>query len=370
MPTEELRGKTPVVQDVSADEVAQPDESWLDEYRIGPGDLLGFRSFDEPALSQELLVRYDGRVSLPLIPDVLVGGLTRDEAIEVIQGAYAEVFRDPQLSLTVQNSQSKMFYVMGDVTRPSQYPYERRTTVLQAINVAGGLRFASSAQQDFVSQQGTLAKAFVIRGHDETRQVIECDLRKLTYPGAHASDTQVYPEDFVYVPQGVNLVYVLGAVGRPTVFQLAEGQTLVQLLARAGSTVDSTARMRHIILLREVNDEETEVMSVNLRKIYRTGRDIQLRPGDVIYVPRRPLVRVEEFVSRVTGTISQVLNLYNLAWETTYTKTRVERLFDEADAADNPDTLSTLLSNTGDLGSIVQGYTTSTPQPPPIPELP
>lgn len=343
---------------------------WLDTmYRLGPGDVLLFRSFDNTELNQEAVIRYDGRVSLPLVPDIEVAGLTREQAVGRIKEAYLDVFKDPQVSLAVKETKSKGFFVMGDVARPNEYPYDRPVTVLEAINRAGGLRFTSQSQDDFVPQQGTLTKAFIFRGWGEGREVIECDLRKLTYPGAHSSDTLVMPGDFIFVPEGANLVYVLGDVQRPSVFQLAEGQTLMQLLARAGSPVESTAWMRHVVLLREVDSGNMDVMKVNLRKIVRSGKnDIELRPGDIVYVPRRPLVRIEEFVNRFTGTISPLLSLYTQAWEAAYTKKRLEILYDESGTDEGE--WATLLRNLQTYSSTVSSYQQSVSQPPAIPTLP
>lgn len=84
------------------------------EYRIGPGDLLQFQSFDDPAISREqVIVLYDGTVSLPLIPDLDLGGATRREAEEAVRLAYTTVFRDPQLSLNVRTAGSKSYYEIG-----------------------------------------------------------------------------------------------------------------------------------------------------------------------------------------------------------------------------------------------------------------
>ena len=338
-------------------------------YRIGSGDILRFRCFDDPSLDQgELIVRYDGSVSLPQVADVEVAGLTREEAEDRVSDAFLAVFKEPAISLTVISAESKSFFVLGDVMEPSEYPYRRGVSVLEAINLAGGQRYSSGAADDYVSQQGSLIKAFILRHQDGQREVIECDLRQLTFPGAHPADTPVVPGDIVFVPAGVNLVYVLGEVGEPSVFQLAEGQTLTQLLARAGSTRASTARMRHVVLMREIDEQHTDVMTVNLRRILRTGQDIPLEAGDVIFVPRRPLVRIEEFVARFTGSISPLLSLYTQAWETGYTKKRLEYLYDNP--TDEDGTLTELLREASTYSSILQGYQTSVPTPPAIPELP
>lgn len=364
----ETAGETEPAAAAAAGEPATPPPAR--EYRIGAGDILEFRSFDDPNLSQDIVVRYDGHISLPLVHDVMVAGDTREEALTKVEQAYLEVFKDPQVSLAVRSAASKGYYVMGDVMQPNRYPYEQAITVVEAINRAGGTRVTGRGTDDYAPQQGTLTKAFIIRGHGKDRDIIECDLRQLTYPGAHPADTAVYPGDFVYVPEGVNLVYVLGEVQRPTVFQLAEGQTLVQLLARAGGPVQTTARLRNVVLIREMDEEHSEVMSINVARIFRTGRDMPLKPGDVIYVPRKPLVNLQEFVNRFTGSITPLLNLYNLAWDTKYTEKRLRVLFDQnLDTGTDADFVN-LLQNARSFGSLIENYISSVPQPPAIPETP
>jgi len=89
---------------IEADPEPLPEELPETEYTIGPGDILSFQSFDDPSLSREsLVVLYDGTLSLPLISDIEVIGLTRDELEETIRAAYADgVFKEPQLTVSVR----------------------------------------------------------------------------------------------------------------------------------------------------------------------------------------------------------------------------------------------------------------------------
>lgn len=291
-----------------------------EEYLIGAGDLLEFYSFDDENLNREITVRYDGYVSLPLVPDQRVADITRVEAEERLRTAYARVFRDPQLSLVVREPTSKTFLVMGDVATPGRYPYTRATSLVEAVTLAGGLRQrnTSSSTGGFIGVTGQLTKAFVIRHAGGEREVYEYDLRHMGEPGSHASDAQVYYGDVVYVPEGVNLVYLLGESRNPVIVELTEGMTMLQLLALSGGFDTSTARLRSVVLLRQVNTENTDVLHMNVREMLKTGRDFPLHPGDIVYIPRRRLVRLEEFVARITGSISPVIDLYLRAVDAYY----------------------------------------------------
>jgi hypothetical protein len=185
-----------------------------------------------------------------------------------------------------------------------------------------------------------LSKAFIIRTGAGPREVIELDLRGLTNKGPHPSQTIVHPGDVVYVPEGISLVYILGEVRSPSAFQLGEGQTLLHVLAQAGGFVESTAKLRHIVILRAADESHSDLMLVDVKQIFKTGVDIPIKAGDIIYIPRKDLVKLNEFVTRLTGTISPVLSLYSQMWDAYYAEER-NRLLVEAGQGGN-DILSVL----------------------------
>lgn len=289
-------------------------------YQIGAGDILEFQSFSDPSLNRELTVRYDGHISLPLIKDINVSGQTREEAESLIQQAYTTVFKNPQISLLVRETASKTFAVIGDIEQPGVYPYLRPTTLIEAVSLAGGLRRrnSSSSVGGFVGVTGQLTKAFVIRHHQGERLVFQYDLRQLGAPGAHAGDAPIYYGDLIYVPEGVNLIYLLGESRNPVIVELTEGMTLLQMLSLSGGFNQSTARLRNVVLMRQADGENTRVLNVNVREMLRTGNDFPLAPGDIIYIPQKWTVRLSEFVARFTGSISPVLDMYNNAVQAYY----------------------------------------------------
>lgn len=339
----ELEGRLAEIEGAAHVPAAPP--RWVDthvanaadaDYLIGAGDLLEFYSFDDETLNREVTVRYDGHISLPLIADQRVADMTRAEAELRLRTAYERVFRSPQLSLIVRDPLSKTFLVMGDVASPGRYPYTRATTLVEAVTLAGGLRQrnTTSSTGGFIGVTGQLTKAFVVREVNGERQVYDYDLRHMGQPGSHASEAQVYYGDIVYVPEGVNLVYLLGESRNPVIVELTEGMTLLQLLALSGGFNTSTARLRSVVLLRQTDRENTEVLHMNVREMLKTGRDFPLQPGDIVYIPRRQLVRLEEFVSRITGSITPVIDMYLRAVDAYYINDINRRIL-EADRQSN-----------------------------------
>ena len=305
-----------------AEDSAELGAGGFGEYEIGAGDEVEFISLDNDLLTRTLTIRYDGYVSLPLIPDLKVGGLTRAEAESEIREAYKSSFPEPQISLSVTQPNSKTYTVLGDVERPGVFPYTRKLTLTQTLTLAGGRarQTFGEGNNQFVSVAGQISKAFVIRNIEGERKVLSYDLRNIDQPGAHAGDSTVYFGDVIYVPKGVNLVYLLGEQTVPRIVEMTDGLTLLQMLALAGGFNESTARMKEVILLRAVDDENTDLHLVNLKDVLQNrAQDIPLMAGDIVYIPRKRSVKLFEFVNRFTGSISPILGLYQQAVDSYFT---------------------------------------------------
>ncbi|MFP4171948.1 MAG: polysaccharide biosynthesis/export family protein, partial [Candidatus Hydrogenedentota bacterium] len=333
-PTEEIHGDEELEppEEEAENDIREPDFNPLEmEYAIEAGDALQFQSFDDPDLSQTVDVRYDGYISLPHIPDIKVDGVTREEATEKVREAYTSVFQDPEISLTIAQSASKSYYVMGDIQSTREFEYDRPINLLQAINRAGGMRGAQRGSRGRDSTLGTtttgqLTKAFVFRTIEDYRDVLEFDLRNMTEPGSHDSQAPIYPGDVIYIPEGINLVYLWGEVRGAGVYQLSDGMTLMQLMARAGGHSPQTAHTRRVVLMREAGENSTELFLLDYQYMLRTGADVLLEAGDMIYVPRRPVVRLQQFINDIRGTVSPVMSLYTQAVDTYYARDRQRRI--------------------------------------------
>jgi len=330
-PATGLVGDTAVSGALPRHTFSPPTPTSFDDYRIGSGDLLEFQSFNDETLDREVNVRYDGYISLPLIPDIFVADRTREEAEAAIREAYTRIFRNPQISLLVRETSSKTFTIIGDIEQPGVYPYMGSTRLIDAVSAAGGLRRrnANSSVGGFVGITGQLTQALVVRQRDGERVVVQYDMRGLGEPGAHSADAPIFYGDLIYIPEGVNLVYLLGESRNPVIVELTEGMTLLQMLALSGGFNASTARIRDVVLIREVDTEQSRVMHVNVRRMLRTGVDMPLNAGDIVYLPQKRLVRIEEFVRRATGTILPVLELYTSAVEAYYAKDIAEALLQQ-----------------------------------------
>jgi polysaccharide export outer membrane protein len=107
-------------------------------YLIGKGDILEINVWREPMLSGETIVRNDGMVSLTLAGDVQAAGRTTLELKEDIQERLKRYLGEPVVTVMLKTPASQMFYVIGEVKNPGEYPLVKEMTVVQGIARAGG----------------------------------------------------------------------------------------------------------------------------------------------------------------------------------------------------------------------------------------
>jgi polysaccharide biosynthesis/export protein len=118
-----------------------------------PGDVLQVSVWKEAELSCEVRVRPDGSLTVPLIGDlVAVGKLPRELAAELGQ-SLTTFITSPVVTVTLKESPALRFFVLGEVTRPGEFPLLGRTTLMQALALAGGLREYAKSEEIRVLRQ-------------------------------------------------------------------------------------------------------------------------------------------------------------------------------------------------------------------------
>lgn len=110
----------------------------IDNYRISADDQISITVFNEPDLSvDEVRVSGSGDISMPLLGQVTIDGLTISEAQEKISALLLDGYlRKPSVTVTI--TEYRPFYISGEVRRPGSYPYRKNLTVEKAIALAGG----------------------------------------------------------------------------------------------------------------------------------------------------------------------------------------------------------------------------------------
>jgi len=124
-------------------------------YVIQPNDLLEIVVWGEPEISRTVLVRPDGRISLPLVQDLQASELTPVELKEQMETRLKEYVDSPNVTVIIQAIQSYKVYVIGEVQTPGGIVVEKPITVLQALTLAGGFQqYADESEISIVRTTG------------------------------------------------------------------------------------------------------------------------------------------------------------------------------------------------------------------------
>jgi polysaccharide export outer membrane protein len=173
---------------------ATPERAAASQYVIGPGDRLQVFVYEAPNLSLSgVPVRPDGRLSLPLVPDVVAAGKTPSELAAVITERLKEFVKNPNVSVIVQGFTGpfdRQIRVIGEATEPMAMAYSDRMTVLDVMIATKGLtRYASGNS------------AVIVRRANGHQQSIRVRLSDLLKDGDVSQNVDMEPGDTLIIPQ-------------------------------------------------------------------------------------------------------------------------------------------------------------------------
>jgi polysaccharide export outer membrane protein len=125
------------------------------EYRIGSGDVISVRVWQQDAMSMDRArVRDDGKLSVPFLQDVEVSGMTPGELSSRLQAKLKAYFVNPVVTVTLVEQKAMRVSVVGEVAKPGAYEVERGAGVLHALAAAGGLTEYAHRDRIYVLRAG------------------------------------------------------------------------------------------------------------------------------------------------------------------------------------------------------------------------
>jgi polysaccharide export outer membrane protein len=164
------------------------------QYVIGPGDTVQVFVWRNPELSVTVPVRPDGKISTPLVEDLVAVGKTSSQLAREIEKALAEYIRSPQVNIIVTNpiSTYSQVKVIGEVVTPQSMPYREGLTVLDVVLAVGGLtEFAAGNRAKIVRQENGKTVEIKVKLESLVRKG-KVDENKALRPG----DVLIVPESF------------------------------------------------------------------------------------------------------------------------------------------------------------------------------
>jgi polysaccharide export outer membrane protein len=241
------------------------------DYLLGAGDLLQVTVFEAKELKATVRVSSRGHVTLPLLGQINIKGLTAREAeIEIEKGYRAKYIKDPHVSVFVKEHMSKRVTLVGQFKQPGTYEYPSKQTLLDVMALAGGL----------TDKAGNMVQ---VRRH-ETRpgepNVLVIDLDQLIKGGQTDLNVSINGGDIIFAPEAGHF-FVDGAVRRGGSYPIREKLRLREALVTAGG-IRPWGVKDSVVLIRDVGGKGRKGMEIDLNN--PDNQEIEIKDGDIIVV--------------------------------------------------------------------------------------
>jgi polysaccharide export outer membrane protein len=247
----------------------------VSNYVIGAQDVLNISVFDEPSLSGKYAVELDGSFSFPLIGRVKAAGQSlREFENDLRKRLAAGYFRNPQVTVAIEQYRSQRVFVVGAVKNPGAYALTGDMTLIEVLAKAGST--TDAAGDDVMLIRGHGGTSATLPDAGAADDVVRVNLKELQGGPAAARHLALSDGDTVYVPRA-QMVYVFGQVKNPGSYPVQSDTTVLQVLSLAGGVLP-TGAMNRLQVIRVVAGVKKE-LKVKLTE--------GVNPGDTIVVPER-----------------------------------------------------------------------------------
>jgi polysaccharide export outer membrane protein len=250
----------------------------VDDYIVGPNDVLNISVFDQTQLSGKYIVQADGTFNFPLLGRLKAGGLTA-QVLEnelrdrLVKGGF---LKQPQVTVSVDQYRSQQIFVMGEVRNPGTLQFTGSMSIIEALARAGSTTEHAGMDAVIVRAQagGSPADAAAIERAQNSKDgnVLRVNLQNLQ--GAFSQNIELRAGDTIFVPRAES-VFVSGQVRNAGEYVIRKGMTVRQVLTLAGGLTERGSP-RRIQIIRSVNGNDTTV-SATLQDTVRAGDTIVVR---------------------------------------------------------------------------------------------
>ncbi|MGC9195173.1 MAG: polysaccharide biosynthesis/export family protein [Syntrophobacteraceae bacterium] len=174
-------------------------------YHIAIGDKMSVKLFYNPDLNQDVTVQPDGTISLLLVHQVKVAGLSSEELRKLLTKDYGKYLQQPELSVVVNETAGNRIFVGGEVKSPSVQLLTGPTTLLQAVDMSGGFSTTARTDEVIVVRRGANNKPFQIalnaekamKGVDLSQDIYlqPCDM--VIVPRSHIANVDLWVQQYI-----------------------------------------------------------------------------------------------------------------------------------------------------------------------------
>jgi protein involved in polysaccharide export with SLBB domain len=163
------------------------------EYVVTPGDHLDIWVRRVPEATRSVTVRADGRITLPLVNDVVVAGLTTDEIDASLTSLLSTRLVKPEVTVIAAQSHEPTVYIGGEVNVPGGLPLRNAATAIQAVELAGGLKRSAAARSIVIIRLGDDGALL--------RIPVQVNRHGQSAPYEALAETRLFPDDIIFVPE-------------------------------------------------------------------------------------------------------------------------------------------------------------------------
>ncbi len=269
-------------------------ERKISDYIIGVRDVLNIEVWqkDKPALQRAVTVRADGTVDFPLIGELEVLGKSEKEVSGLVRERISKFIKEPFVSTKVTGVKSKKIYVFGEVNHPGVFPLNEEFRLLDAVLKAGEL-----------TEEADLSRGMVIR----EESVLPVNMYALFQQGDMKNNIYLKNGDKILIPSvKENKIFIFGEVKKPGIVYINRELFLMEAISDSeGLTIDANPNGVRII---RGNIAAPTVYQVNLNELIAGDirHNIQLKHGDIVFVPAKGIVHWDRFMSRILPNLTDI----------------------------------------------------------------
>jgi polysaccharide export outer membrane protein len=238
------------------------------DYLIGEGDTLSISVWGEKALSLDVIVRPDGKITIPAVGEVIAANSTVNELQAALSERIRKIVKNPIVTVMVSEITNNKVYIFGGGVKLGVFTLTQRTSLLQLLCQIEDIRKAD------------LKKAYLLRMGKKIKE----DFSRLYMQGDTSEDLFIEANDILYVPANINKnVYVMGAVNTPKSIEYRDGLTVTEAILEAGGFTKYASQNDTVIYRKDGSHEIT--ISVKMKKLINDGdltQNPRLQPGDYV----------------------------------------------------------------------------------------
>lgn len=235
------------------------------EYILDFGDILEIQLTGQQDYTQEFALQRDGSINMPDIGKLQLAGMSLGEASALIKSRVNSSFIGTNAYISLSNIRDINVLVSGNAYNPGIYTLSGNSNILHALGVSGG-----------INKFGSYREINLIRN----KKVIETlDMYDVLITGIYSSKTTLQSGDIIFVKPVKNLISIDGAVKRPAIYELNDGQQLSQVISYANG-LDIQADLSNIYLDR-ILDGKVKPLPIGNIKQFNT---IEAKDGDKVFI--------------------------------------------------------------------------------------